>query len=454
MKSDSKFSIIIPTLNEEHNIQRCLNIVKNNFPQSQIILTDGGSRDNTLKYAKEFNVEIVNSQEGRGIQLNNGAEKAEGDLFVFLHADTVLPSKAKDIILNAFKNPEVKIATFSMSFDIDSPVLKFYSMFTKIDSIFTKFGDFCIVVRRDFFYSINKFPDWVLFEDVEFLRKARRLTKIYTLPGKVTTSGRRYYRNGFIKTQVRSAYYIFLYLLGVSPKILNYKYNRMKSINKKAVIIFSKYPRKGEVKTRLAKTLGNDFATLFYKNCAEHTFAETLKLATKNVTPFLFYSNQKDKQKINSWVNKKFTLYSQAGGDLGERMKNAFNSIFSLGIEKVIIIGSDLPDISAKIISDAFDLLDSNDVVIGPAFDGGYYLLGLNKMVTALFEGISWSSSEVLNSTISKLNSLNLTYHLLPKLLDIDTEADIVNWLNSSKTGINRELKPKIESLYLSLTKI
>ena len=111
-------------------------------------------------------------------------------------------------------------------------------------------------------------------------------------------------------------------------------------------------------------------------------------------------------------------------------MKNAFEKVFSAGSQKVIIVGTDIPDLSKEVIIKAFELLDSNDVVIGPAKDGGYYLLGMKKMHTKLFDKIEYSTSSVLSETLLKIKELNLTYHLLPELRDIDTEEDLLNWLN------------------------
>jgi rSAM/selenodomain-associated transferase 1 len=111
-------------------------------------------------------------------------------------------------------------------------------------------------------------------------------------------------------------------------------------------------------------------------------------------------------------------------------MKNAFEKIFSTGAQKVIIIGTDIPDLSKEIIIDAFVKLNSYDIVIGPSKDGGYYLLGMKKMNSQLFEGIQFSTASVLKETMIKVKELKLTYHLLPELMDIDTEEDLVSWLN------------------------
>ncbi len=185
---------------------------------------------------------------------------------------------------------------------------------------------------------------------------------------------------------------------------------------------------KGQVKTRLAKTTSSEFALNFYKLCAENLIRNIKKIPSLN--RFVFYSNKNEKTEIINWLGSKLFFAPQEGDDLGSRMKNAFEKVFSAGSLKVIIVGTDIPDLSKEVIKNAFELLDSNDVVIGPAKDGGYYLFGMKKMHFELFERIEYSTSTVLSETLLRTKELNLTYHLLPELRDIDTEDDLLNWLN------------------------
>ena len=212
-----------------------------------------------------------------------------------------------------------------------------------------------------------------------------------------------------------------------------------------SIIVFVRYPRKGQVKTRLAKTTSLEFALNFYKLCAENLIRNIKKVPCVN--RFIFYSNKNEKTEVISWLGNKFLFAPQEGDDLGSRMKNAFEKVFSAGSQKVIIVGTDIPDLSKEVIVKAFELLDSYDVVIGPAKDGGYYLLGMKKMNAELFEKIEYSTSSVLIETMTKIKELNLNHHLLPELNDIDTEKDLINWLNNDynnpiKRDVKLEYKP------------
>ncbi len=189
---------------------------------------------------------------------------------------------------------------------------------------------------------------------------------------------------------------------------------------KEALVIFAKNAEAGKVKTRLAASIGEEAALSIYQQLLSHTASITNDLP---VDKFVFYSSyiaQRD-----AWDDKHFVKQVQEGNDLGERMKNAFTAIFEKGYNKIVIIGTDCPELKADIILNAFTHLSSQDVVIGPAADGGYYLLGMKQPNSPLFENIRWSTNVVFDETIVKCEALKLHYFLLPVLKDIDREEDL-----------------------------
>jgi rSAM/selenodomain-associated transferase 2 len=218
------FSVVIPTLNESENLRQCLNRIREQHPDVEIIVVDGGSDDETVTIAASENVAVYRSRCGRGTQCNVGAAHASGDVVLFLHADTLLPRNGFEILNQYFENPQVQVGTFRLGFDRPHWILKAYTQCTRFDSLFTTFGDRCIVARSSFFRKCGGFPDWPLFEDVRFLQRARARTKVYCFPGAVTTSARRFVNNGLIRQQAFNAWLLLLFLHGIPPEKLARKY--------------------------------------------------------------------------------------------------------------------------------------------------------------------------------------------------------------------------------------
>ena len=185
------------------------------------------------------------------------------------------------------------------------------------------------------------------------------------------------------------------------------------------LLIFIKNPEKGKVKTRIAQTAGNERALEIYLELLRHTREVALQVNARRI---LFYSDFIEEE--DDWSAQDFQKMVQHGADLGERMSNAF----LLGLigfdDKAIIIGSDCPLLTADIIEMAFAKLNDYPFVIGPATDGGYYLLGMNKHNSKIFKEIEWSTESVFPETIKKIETLEAAYFLLPELPDVDYESD------------------------------
>jgi rSAM/selenodomain-associated transferase 1 len=219
-----------------------------------------------------------------------------------------------------------------------------------------------------------------------------------------------------------------------------------------AVIVFARLPQKGKVKTRLAKKLGEDFAVAFYKSCAGYILNECRNILSNNTAIYVFYPADNDVNFIKDWIGNDFRYLPQRGEDIGQKMNNAFKDVFSEGAEKVILIGTDIPGISSCIISDALNVLTENEVVIGPAEDGGYYLLGMKKQYDILFENIKWGTGSVLASTLDVLANNKIEFKLMPELIDIDTEESLNNWMNTKNGWENNPVR-KFLNTYFDLNK-
>ena len=190
------------------------------------------------------------------------------------------------------------------------------------------------------------------------------------------------------------------------------------------LLIFLKYPEPGKVKTRLAQYIGKEKAAHIYSVMAETIIHHVSK--SREHKTIIFFDPPERKSDVENWLpNNDCKFLPQEGNSLGERMANAFSKAFSLGAEKAVIIGTDCIDISNDLISQAFVELDRTDVILGPAEDGGYYLLGLKKLIPEIFNNIDWSTDRVLNQTLKTLREKGLRFQLLQTLKDIDTANDL-----------------------------
>lgn len=192
-------------------------------------------------------------------------------------------------------------------------------------------------------------------------------------------------------------------------------------MTERALIIFTRNPELGKCKTRLAKTIGDKAALNVYIFLLQHTASISKKV---NAQRFVFYSDAIEQEDI--WSNDHFNKNIQHGKNLGERMYNAFLHVFAKDIKKAVIIGSDLLDLNTAIIDTAFQKLDQNDAVIGPAQDGGYYLLGLNNLNSQIFKNKNWGTETVLQDTLDDLKYCSV--YMLKELNDIDTFEDMQHY--------------------------
>jgi len=202
-------------------------------------------------------------------------------------------------------------------------------------------------------------------------------------------------------------------------------------VHKKCILVFLKNPERGKVKSRLAGDLDRDLARSLYKNFVLDLL-DTLKKGGHSFR-ICFYPPDAG-EKLSDWLGKGYSYLPQNGKDLGERMKNAFLDAFSEGFFKALIIGSDIPDITNQIINEALES-DDNDAVIGPSFDGGYYLIGFkhNTFLPGIFEGIEWGTNTVFEKTMEIFAKNRYKVHLLPKWHDVDRLEDLRALVDGNK---------------------
>ena len=194
------------------------------------------------------------------------------------------------------------------------------------------------------------------------------------------------------------------------------------------LIIYSRYPVPGKTKTRMIPALGAEGAAELQLKMTEHTIATARQLASSRQINIEVHFAGGNEQLMSDWLGKDLSYMEQVAGDLGDKIESSFQQAFENLNQRVVIIGIDCPDINSKILNDAFDSLIENELVLGVAEDGGYYLIGLNKTVPDLFQNINWGTEKVLEQTKAIADKLGLSIEYLPTLSDIDRPEDLVIW--------------------------
>jgi len=209
----------------------------------------------------------------------------------------------------------------------------------------------------------------------------------------------------------------------------------------KALILFIKYPQAGKVKTRLGVEVGFELAAELYRLFIHQTFELVQNCSAQKV--FVAFEPANREAEFHKFIPKKFSVFPQEGKNLGERMLNAFQYVFARGYKNVAILGSDSPTLPLKNIDEAFEKLSKSDLVLGPAEDGGYYLIGLTQAHPDLFDNIEWSSISVMQATIERAEKLQLQYKLLSVWYDIDTKESLMRAATEEKNGMIKSLLEK-----------
>jgi len=207
------------------------------------------------------------------------------------------------------------------------------------------------------------------------------------------------------------------------------------------MIIFTRYPEAGTTKTRMIPELGPEGAAELQRLMTEHIISRTVSLCELQPVPVEVRYEGGSQKLMSEWLGPGFSYCRQGNGDIGMRMGRALKRAFGQGCRTVVIIGSDIPDITTNILQDAFEALNKNDLVLGPAADGGYYLIGVQRETfrhwnPQLFSDITWGTASVLPQTLRIAKKLGLKYKLLDTLRDVDRPEDLGVWQQASDPAL------------------
>ncbi|MBC1221260.1 TIGR04283 family arsenosugar biosynthesis glycosyltransferase [Nostoc sp. UCD121] len=225
----AKISIIIPAINEAENIKKAIATTQHSL-NIEVIVVDGGSKDDTVAIAQSLNVKVISSSPGRAVQMNTGAVAASGEILLFLHADTRLPTGFDEMIRTALQQPGIVAGAFKLRIDAPLLSLRWVELGVNLRSHFCQmpYGDQAIFLTKEAFQQISGFPELPIMEDFELMRRLKPLGRIVIITTPVLTSARRWLQKGVFKTTLLNQIVIIAYLLGVSPARIRSWYRREK----------------------------------------------------------------------------------------------------------------------------------------------------------------------------------------------------------------------------------
>ena len=440
-----RLAIIVPVLNESQSLaDRLRGLQPLRERGALVVVVDGGSQDDSLQIACALADQVLQAPRGRASQMNAGARAAvlqsiPDVCLLFLHADTALPAQADRLISEALAQGaawgrfDVQLDSPRFMLRVVGALMNWRSRWSGIAT-----GDQAVFVRRALFESVGGFPDIALMEDIALSRRLKAHSAPACLQARVLSSARRWEQHGVWPTiwlmwRLRAAYFF-----GADPAQLALRYGYPPrpdrtpdpaSLPTVGVAVLARAPQAGQAKTRLIPALGAAAAARLQRRLTLQTL-QTVREAqlgptrlwcTPTVTQRFFRALQ---------TSTGVACRSQPEGDIGERMHAAFTAFAAErpgpGSQPLLLIGTDCPAFTpAHLREAAQQLLAGMDAVLTPAEDGGYVLIGLQRPCAGVFEGIDWSTPQVMAQTRARLTALGLRWSELPTLWDVDRPEDL-----------------------------
>lgn len=424
MPEGPRVSIIIPVWRDDEALRRALRIL-HDTSEAEVIVAPPLGEESRYRLVRDEHpaVRWVPAPRGRARQMNAGAAIARGRWLLFLHADSALPAGWPDVIAQADEHADIVGGAFRLA--LDSPDWRARVIETgarlRVALVGLPYGDQALFVRRRIFSAIGGYRDLPLMEDVDLVRRLKAAGRLWLSRSAVLTSARRWEQDGWVRRSARNAALATRFLMGASPARLAQRYFGRKA---GAVVLMARAPWTGG-KTRIGLATGEDG----HADLRRALFLDTLDVvaSTPDVEHIVACEPADACERMRELAGSTIDVIAQRGGDLGERLTHVFEDVFRLGVESIVVVGSDLPDLPPRLLRDALAALRgrADRVVLGPAADGGYYLVGLNRPHPGLFERIDWSTDRVLTGTLAAARGHGLETVLLDPWADVDDHADL-----------------------------
>ncbi len=433
ISADRLVSIVIPVWQDRDSLADLLATLPS-CDRTEIIVVvalDEALRYRDLQEHSE-SVRWVTAPRGRGGQMDAGAAVARGRWLLFLHADSRLPTSWLEVIAQADHQSRVVGGAFRFALDSRdwrARILEF-GVRLRVAVFGLPYGDQALFVRRSVFEAVGGFRGLPLMEDVDLVRRLKRLGQMHFDAAAVTTSARRWEQDGWARRSVKNVALIARYLTGADPALLARQYQGRQS---EAIVLMARAPWTPG-KTRLQAFDDTTHAAL-----RRALFDDTLSVigTVAAADHIIACAPAGEARAMRRIVGAGCEVIGQRGTSLGDRLAHAFDDAFQRGYRSVVIVGSDLPDLPERSLRAALaSLSDASDhVVLGPARDGGYYLIGLNRPHPELFLGIDWGTGNVLRQTLEKAAALGLLISRLEEWSDVDDLGDLETFAQAGRSA-------------------
>ena len=438
MRNNNRIAIIIPAFNEERSIQHVIEAIPGWV--DDIVVVDNGSTDRTAETAKAHGARVIREpRRGYGSACLAGIDALDNpDVVVFLDGDfSDYPEEMALLVDPLVKNEADMVIGSRVQGKAEKGALTPQQRFgnrlacTLMNLIwrvrFTDLGPFRAVRfsaltglgMRDRDYG------WTVEMQIRAVRYGLRVIEVPVSYRKRIGVSK---VSGTVRGVIGAGTKIIgtIILSGAGALIDTLKSKKSHDI----LIIFTRYPEPGKTKTRLIPALGEEGAAELQRNMTLHTISTARQFNKHHPVSIKVHYEGGSADAMRAWIGKGVLYIPQSRGDLGERMANAFRAAFRDGALNAVLVGTDCPDVSAADFQNAFSILDDHDLVVGPASDGGYYLVGLrkeclHKAVPALFKGMNWGSGDVLSDTLAAAENSGLSCGVGRTLDDIDRPEDL-----------------------------
>lgn len=358
---------------------------------------------------------VVTAAPGRATQMNAGAAAASAEWILFLHVDSRLPAGWHDALAVAAADARVVAGAFRFALDSQDVRARILEWGVRYRTRWFNlpYGDQGLFVRRQVFEQLGGFRKLPLMEDVDLVRRLRRVGRLHYSNLSVVTSARRWRRAGWLRGVLTNWALMAAYSGGISPRRLARIYRHR---HRHAVAVVGRDPR-APGKSRIWDALAQPADPALTIALLADTMAAVDRIG--GIDKVFVHTGAR--RAVMEFCPEGWTTLGQRGGDLGERMANAFEDLFALGHDCAVLIGSDVPSLPEHHVHNAFQQLRAGaDVVLGPSDDGGFYLIGLRNPQPGLFVGIPWSTAHVFSMTCGRARALGLKLGLVERWYDVD----------------------------------